>query len=459
MARHLRIFVLLGVIRPLYGAPETDVVLYPHLVVGAGYQVVLQLANASDDPWSGTGRIPGFGRGSGVPWILNDQELEEADSFEIRLPKRATRLFLFRSRDDAGPFSSTLEIRPSTNSRITALASAFFYNYYQQEVLIDSIGVSPARPLTTTALPVEFSKQPSINTGVVLRRDSQFSNSVAPVMTARLFDEEGTLVQEVSEELLGARFFTEIFSNVGRDFEHRFVGSMVVTSPIPIYVTSLRQHLLSQGGFQLSTIPPQVESRESDSSSAHYELTFQATWSAATHPQSFPPNPHFSGLIGVVHNDGVGFWRAGGFASSGIESMAETGSKSPLNAEIQNAIDRGDASEIVSGSGIFPSPNSARVTFTATQKFPLLTLVSMIAPSPDWFVGVHDLPLFRNNRWVQELVVELLPYDAGTDSGTSYASPDRDTRPRQTIAIITGAPLASRTRVVPLGTFRLRRID
>lgn len=42
-----------------------------------------------------------------------------------------------------------------------------------------------------------------------------------------------------------------------------------------------------------------------------YEVTFEGTWSAATH-QPFPPGPHFSGLIGATHNaDGV-FWELGG---------------------------------------------------------------------------------------------------------------------------------------------------
>ena len=61
---------------------------------------------------------------------------------------------------------------------------------------------------------------------------------------------------------------------------------------------------------------------------AHYELTFEATWSEATHPDNFPPNPHFSGLIGGTHNDQVIFWSSGTLASPGLKSVAETGSTS-----------------------------------------------------------------------------------------------------------------------------------
>jgi serine/threonine protein kinase len=36
-----------------------------------------------------------------------------------------------------------------------------------------------------------------------------------------------------------------------------------------------------------------------------------------------------------------------------------------------------------------------------------VTLVSMVAPSPDWFVGVGGLPLLQDGQWVDELVVPL----------------------------------------------------
>ena len=35
---------------------------------------------------------------------------------------------------------------------------------------------------------------------------------------------------------------------------------------------------------------------------ARYKLTFNASWSAQTHPNEFPSSAHFSGLIGMTHN-------------------------------------------------------------------------------------------------------------------------------------------------------------
>ena len=78
-----------------------------------------------------------------------------------------------------------------------------------------------------------------------------------------------------------------------------------------------------------------------------------------------------------------------------------------------------------------------------------MTLVTMIAPSPDWFVGVHGTNLFDGGDWVDDLSVDLFPYDAGTDSGASFASDDLATEPPVDIRMIAGTPFSGQK----LGTF------
>jgi hypothetical protein len=205
-------------------------------------------------------------------------------------------------------------------------------------------------------------------------------------------------------------------------------------------------------GFQQAFTVPQPES-------ALYELVFDAVWSEETHPDSFPPSPHFSGLIGGTHNAAVSFWEVGELASPGMESMSETGSKTQLRNEVQAAIADGDAGAVISGGSISHSPGSVSVQFTVTQEFPRVTVVSMIAPSPDWFIGTTGYPLFQDGRWVEEAVVALPPFDTGTDSGTSYTSPDHDTQPPEPIFEITGPPFEVDGEVPPLGTFTFRRLE
>jgi hypothetical protein len=190
-------------------------------------------------------------------------------------------------------------------------------------------------------------------------------------------------------------------------------------------------------------------------STAEYVVRFDATWSAATHPLNFPPNPHFSGLIGGTHSDQVAFWNVGELASPGIKNMAETGSKSPLDDEVQAAINAGTARAIISGGGIASSPGSVSETFTIEDAHPLVTLVSMLAPSPDWFVGVSGLSLREGGEWVESKVVELAVFDAGTDSGTDYRSPNNPTIPPVTIFEKTDGPFAQNNIV---GTFTFSRL-
>lgn len=48
-------------------------------------------------------------------------------------------------------------------------------------------------------------------------------------------------------------------------------------------------------------------------------------------------------------------------------------------------------------------------------------MVCLAGPSPDWVVGVSGLDLCQKDcTWVESKVVDLFPYDAGTDNGISY---------------------------------------
>jgi hypothetical protein len=190
-----------------------------------------------------------------------------------------------------------------------------------------------------------------------------------------------------------------------------------------------------------------------ESDLVRYEVIFDSVWSSQTHPDDFPPNPHFSGLIGATHNDQIKFWEINQLASPGIRSMAETGSKDPLNSEIDDAIETGTAFRKLSGGGIRVSPGSVSLTIQTNEEYPLVSLVSMIAPSPDWFVGVERLSLMENGTWIEEKIIELYPYDSGTDSGTTYTSPDDPTTPPVPIFAIDTNPFLYNGVIVPLGTF------
>lgn len=50
-----------------------------------------------------------------------------------------------------------------------------------------------------------------------------------------------------------------------------------------------------------------------------------------------------------------------------------------------------------------------------------MSFLTMLGPSPDWNVGLSGEDLCTKDcGWVQRLVADLIPWDAGTDSGVTY---------------------------------------
>ncbi len=192
---------------------------------------------------------------------------------------------------------------------------------------------------------------------------------------------------------------------------------------------------------------------------ARYSLTFNATWSAQTHPTEFPSSAHFSGLIGMTHNGNTILFAKGGISSDGIKNMAETGGKTPLEAEIQNFISIGIGNTLISGGGINPSPGEVSLEFDIVSSHSMVSVVSMIAPSPDWFIAVSNINLIENNEWVTSKTITVDIYDAGTDDGATFVSPDEPTIPRVAIFEIITPPLAINNVVAPLGSITFTKIE
>ena len=168
---------------------------------------------------------------------------------------------------------------------------------------------------------------------------------------------------------------------------------------------------------------------------ATYRLTFEASWSNWDWDPSFFywGSSRFTGLIGATHKPNVSLWSAGKLASDGIKQVAETGSKVALKSEISKLINQGSACAEISGDNIdFPN-NSGTVTFTVQPECSLVSLISKLTPSPDWFVGSDSLNLVNNSQWRNTVVYKLRAYDSGTDSGLTFTGSNLVTSPPEKI--------------------------
>ncbi len=192
---------------------------------------------------------------------------------------------------------------------------------------------------------------------------------------------------------------------------------------------------------------------------AAYEVTMHVFWNAADHPADFPPNPHFSPLAGGPHSEGFLLWQPGEPASSAIEIQAETGDPEPL----RNTYRQGGAQvlpdQFVIGD-LMDSPGRSTIAFRTDNEHTLLSVTSRLAPSPDWFVGVAALPLTSGGAWIEEAVIPLCVWDAGTDDGRSYASANEQPEPPQPIHLLRGQPLSpGPEQATQVGELILRRTE
>ena len=195
-------------------------------------------------------------------------------------------------------------------------------------------------------------------------------------------------------------------------------------------------------------LAPPVTAQDGGAAAATYEVTFQGNWITASTPDGVVSGAHFTTLVGAVHNDGVTFWRSGGRASRGVEIVAERGVTPPFESKIDASPHAAVVIKQSIGGG---GTASATFLIDVTRDHPLVTLLSMIGPSPDWFVGITGRSLLDgSDQWVPRLEVDLFPYDAGTEEGTEFSLDNLATDPQGTITSIRGTGKFSNERMARL---------
>lgn len=167
---------------------------------------------------------------------------------------------------------------------------------------------------------------------------------------------------------------------------------------------------------------------------AVYSLDFISNWTSSQHPTDYPTAAHWSTLVGTTHNNSVSFWGFGQFASPGVKDVAELGVRTNIVSEINTSITNGNAYQLLE----FPLGLGTLFSFEGINidaNFPYISLMSMVAPSPDWLAEIHNVKLTDGSgNWLPTLTVNVYATDAGTDSGATYMSADLATIPPQPIS-------------------------
>ncbi|VDD87724.1 unnamed protein product [Enterobius vermicularis] len=174
---------------------------------------------------------------------------------------------------------------------------------------------------------------------------------------------------------------------------------------------------------------------------AKYDLEFTGLWSKETHPKDYPSLEHlthFTDMLGASHSNNYTMWKFGTIATDGLKEIAEWGNTYKGEQEM-----KANATEIrtlmkIKGLWYPEVQGKTRSTFQVNRYHHLVSLAAMFGPSPDWCVGVSSINLcLPDCTWAKERVFELLPFDAGTDNGPSYMSPNNPADPRVPVHPIT----------------------
>lgn len=196
-----------------------------------------------------------------------------------------------------------------------------------------------------------------------------------------------------------------------------------------------------------------------DPAGATYEITVERTWSMATHPLEWPGDKsHFSPGIGAVHDGNYTLFAAQGTATPGLELLSQRGRTSPFDTELDAARGKGHVGGIFQFDAIGAVGGKAGARVTASDRYPLLSLAAMVAPSPDWFTGISALPLKRDGRWIDGETITLYAWDSGTNNATTYTAPKIEATPFQPIDL-NDAPMFVRDgHRIPVAVLTLRRV-
>ncbi|NRA63226.1 MAG: hypothetical protein HRU19_02015 [Pseudobacteriovorax sp.] len=180
-----------------------------------------------------------------------------------------------------------------------------------------------------------------------------------------------------------------------------------------------------------------------------YRISFQSNWNLEDHLAT-PRSAHFSPIVAVSHNHKYDLLPFGQTAGAGLENVAELGNATVILEELAAEIEAGTVGAVTQTPDLFIN-RSINQSFVVdiTPEHPYLSFATMIAPSPDWMVGISNLKLYSESTGFYPGITKPYPLfaiDAGTESGDfggNFSLNNRDTDPVGTISFLTGRGFAA----------------
>lgn len=189
---------------------------------------------------------------------------------------------------------------------------------------------------------------------------------------------------------------------------------------------------------------------------AKYRVEIKYNWSSRTHPDAYPADGHLSPLTVASHNKWYNIWAPFSFASKGVQNVAEMGNNKQLLTELSYSRNVFDYEY-----DMYPTEDGTEIVYLDVYAKgyggrTLISAISMLAPSPDWFTGIDNIDMcdYKTGKWYNKKEGNLSVWDAGTDAGMEFLSDDKPQKKQKPIMSILG----SRFNGVPVGTYKIYQI-
>ena len=114
-----------------------------------------------------------------------------------------------------------------------------------------------------------------------------------------------------------------------------------------------------------------------------------------------------------------------------------------------------------SAGGAF-NPWKNEITVEADADHSYLGLITMIAPSPDWFTGASAIELYdaAAGKWKDTIAYDARAYDAGTDSGATFTAADAPENPPKPVSVIAcdGKAFCDSGAIKPVAAIKITKL-
>lgn len=207
---------------------------------------------------------------------------------------------------------------------------------------------------------------------------------------------------------------------------------------------------------------------------ATYRLTFQGLWNRTTHPKDWPvKNPnllHWTNPIGASHSPSYAIYSIGQPASAGVQSICAYGDTTIMRQALSLAASKSEGSanaptgsssattevsplfSLISTPGMWGEDvlMESRTTLVSVNRtHPLVSMLTMLGPSPDWCTGFSGQSLCQYDcTWIDNMTLHLYPWDAGIRNGDTYMPKDADRKVITYLPYLSFVPTNNKTETL-----------